>query len=280
MKQIRELQEETRELINRFAAVKGLSKNELSKQLDVSGATLSHIENGHVDKLTESMLLKIKNKLDSGNNWTLVRTSNFLTIEKICNEARRTKRMYGIIGYSGAGKTTALSVYYKNHPDTYLITCKKTMSPKQFFIQLLKVLGIQFTGTIYDIIERIANELNSKKDAVVLIDEAGKLSHTILLYLHDLRDWTENTTGIVLAGVEYFKSNLRKAVERQKEGIPELFNRIGFWQELNAPTPAEIEKICEVNGIADESQSKKIVLASNDYRNVNTMVLNIKQGLV
>jgi DNA transposition AAA+ family ATPase len=206
-------------------------------------------------------------------NWNLVETSGYHTISKVCKTVMYTKEMVGITGKPGAGKTTALKVFCANNKDAIYIRAKKSMRPKRFFEQLLKVMGVNYSGTIYDMIERIATEWNEKSASLIVIDEAGKIDQTMMMYLHDLRDETEETTGIVLTGVEYFKTNLKKAVDKQKQGMPEFYSRISRWYILGEPTRPEIEAICKGNGLIDSTIIKKIQQFKN-FRQVANQIRN------
>ncbi len=111
--------------------------------------------------------------------------------------------------------------YYRSEKNTYLVTCGKSMTAKQLLQHLLREMGIAFHGTIHEIIERITLELNKQHDPLLIIDEAGKLSQLVMEYLHDLQNATEHNCGMVMAGVGYFKDNLKKASDNNKEGMPE-----------------------------------------------------------
>jgi DNA transposition AAA+ family ATPase len=173
--------------------------------------------------------------------------------------------MLGIVGSTGYGKTTALRAFELDNKQVYYLTCQKSMRAKQFFQRLLQTMGVYATGNIYELIERIAAELNAQPRPLVLIDEAGKLTPSLMLYLHDLRNLTEGHAGLVLAGVEYFKTNLEKAVMRQKEGMPEFFDRIAAWEFLGTPTTAELRNVCHANGLTDPERVKQVCKVRN-YR--------------
>ena len=79
----------------------------------------------------------------------------------------------------------------------------------------------------------------SKTKDLVIIDEAGKFSQMNLLYSHERRDNTKETTGVVLVGQPYFQNNLDRWRRKGKEGVPELWQRIQSWIELKAPSTAE-----------------------------------------
>lgn len=263
-----------KQALNLFSKKKGMSKNELANKLGVSSATLSNIENERWEKLKDEMLLKIWNEV-KGSDWQLIETYNFQRIVESCSHSRENHRMIGVIGQTGAGKSTALKEYYLSNEQTYYVVCQKSTTSRVFFKQLLREMGVLFTGTLYEMIERISDELNKQAQPLILIDEAGKLSQTVLEHIHDLRNKTEHTTGIVMAGVEYFKNNLENAVRKNKEGMPEFYDRIAAWIELTTPKKNEIRLICEVNGITNAELIRKMQ-KSQTFRTLSNYIGNAK----
>jgi hypothetical protein len=114
----------------------------------------------------------------------------------------------------------------------------------------------------------IEEEFNTLENPLLIIDEAGKLSHNLILDLHDLRNSTKHNLGIVLAGCEYFKDNLEKGVRKDKQGIPEFYTRIVSWQFLSLPTKKEVETIYKVNDVDLDSVSTQKYKNFRDIYNI------------
>lgn len=245
-------QKETiRNAVNTYCTIKGLSKNELATQAGISGATLSKIENRKWDDIDEKLWRKLWNKVGDVNTISLVKTTDYASCFEACKSAQDNRFMIGLIADTGMGKTTALNAYsYRRN--VFYVVYDKSMAPKHFFLSLLREMGIAFEGNINEMINRIADELNIISSPLLIIDEAGKLTHTMILYLHVLRDKTAKNCGVVLAGMPYFKTNLLKFSNKQKEGFAEFFRRINVWQELKGLSRKEIDFICKHNGIDDE----------------------------
>ncbi|MGJ1363450.1 AAA family ATPase [Sphingobacterium spiritivorum] len=266
------LQQEVQGLISDRMKLKEISQNRLAEMMDVSPATLSNIMNGHWERVNDAFLLKVKSFF-AVKDWTLIETTNFITIQEACEKARHQRRLIGIVGYSGAGKTTALRNYFESHSNTYMVTCSRSMRTKQFLSEILKSLGINFLASDYDMVRMIVDELNKVANPLLVIDEASKLSNNALMYLQDITDGVENNGGIVIAGVEYLLSNLKKASDRNKTGMPEFFRRVSLWQELTAPSRKEIEGICINNGVTDPDTIRQISRLSN-FGYVRNAILN------
>ena len=109
-----------------------------------------------------------------------------------------------------------------------------------------------------EMINRAADELNRLDNPLLIIDEAGKLNHTMILYLHVLRDKVRNNCGIVLAGMPYFKTNLQHYADREKEGYAEFLRRINIWQAFGGLSGKEIEEICCKNGITAPEKIREL----------------------
>ena len=118
-------------------------------------------------------------------------------------------------------------------------------------------------------VTRIEEEFNSLENPLLIIDEAGKLSHNLILDLHDLRNSTMNSLGMVLAGCEYFKENLEKGVQKDKQGIPEFYSRIITWQTLGTPSKVEVHAIMNANNVDINTVDKK---RFNNFREVYNVV--------
>jgi DNA transposition AAA+ family ATPase len=271
------LQQEVKELLTHFLNQKQVSQKQLAKMIGVSSATLSNIQNDIWNTDDESILLKIKSFFRT-KDWAIVDTTNFSTIQSKCDEARNRNTMIGIIGYTGAGKTTALVSYYENHKNTYMVTCTRSMRTKQFLSEILKSMGINYLASDFEMLKQIIEEFNKKQKALLIIDEASKLSANCLMYIQDLIDGIEDNAGIVIAGVEYLLLNIKKGADKNKIGMPEFYGRVAQWQHLVEPSRKEIESICIHNGINDKLSIKEMYRLGN-FRYVRNSILNLKYDL-
>lgn len=264
-----------RAAINAYCQEKGISKAALAKSISINAATLSLIENEKWDNISEEMWLKIWQKVGyTLQAVPLLDTHNFATVQRTCEQTRTNKLMVGLLGDTGLGKTTALE-YYARRPRVYYVAYDKTMRPKHFFAALLQELGVSFSGPVHEMVSRVADELNAKKSPLLIVDEAGKLTHQMYLFLHVLRERTKRNCGIVLAGMPYFRDNLKKDVNRQKEGAAEFFRRVNVWQDLKPPTRAEIKAVCAAYGETDE-ETVRSMQRFNDFGNLTNALLLLK----
>lgn len=248
--------EEIREIINDFCNEKDLSKSAFAKMCGVSDGTLSFIENGQWEKVSDEMAQKIKSFIDRKTGGDIYQSTDFVSIFKACDAARKFHLMIGVLADTGVGKTTAVRTYARQKNVFYVSFCK-SVKANQFFADLLRELGVSFEGPLNAKINRVAEELNKKDHPLLIIDETGKITHPIMLYLQELRDKTSSNCGIILAGMPYFKANLQKFADRQKEGYAEFLRRINLWHKCLGLKPDEVTEICRINGVTDKDKIKE-----------------------
>lgn len=96
--------EEIREIINDFCNEKGLSKSAFAKMCGVSDGTLSFIENGQWEKVSDEMAQKIKSFIDRKTGGDIYQSTDFVSIFKACDAARKFHLMIGVLADTGVGK--------------------------------------------------------------------------------------------------------------------------------------------------------------------------------
>ncbi|MFT4073022.1 MAG: ATP-binding protein [Dysgonamonadaceae bacterium] len=181
-------------------------------------------------------------------------TRDLQSVFRQCEMTQAHRLMTGLTADTGMGKTTSLKAYANQGKNVFLVTVDKTMNAKRLFLKIGDLLGIGFDGNIHDVMLRVSSRLNELDSPLLVIDEAGKLNHIMMLYLHDLREYTKDNCGILLAGMPYFKARLERFSERQKEGCSEFLRRINVWHELSGLSRKEVEYVCREEDVKDDLQ--------------------------
>jgi DNA transposition AAA+ family ATPase len=186
----------------------------------------------------------------------IISTNNYETVLSVCKETHIRKEMNAIVGETGYGKTIPLKIYLSNYENVYYMTAKASMNAKEFYSTLYNAIGNEGYNPSYSInflIMKTANKFNENShNKLLIIDEAGKFHRRMLEYLHEFRDLTSETTGIILSGPGYFKSSIEDWKDKGIKGIPEVYSRINSWITLQAPLKKEKIQLIREFGINDE----------------------------
>jgi len=246
----------------------------------------------------------------------LVTTRNFERITRACTDAMTNKKFVGIAGDPGLGKTTALDHFSKENPNTFIVTVKASMTPKDFWLSVfaaihsqrlkdynLKAMSskrydeefdefvdyqrtareteqqmaeLRKNPNLHSIMNHIAKNLNLT-GGLLALDESGKF-HTPkqLELLHQLRDDTMATTGIIMAGPDYFRQKLMQWSNKRVDGIPEILSRISYWKELQQPGKDEIKIISQAYGVVDTEALKEFQTCRNFRSLYNKIIAHLE----
>ena len=209
-------------------------------------------------------------------NKIVLETTNFTTIFNACEDALINHKMIVIIGATGFGKSVGVDSFQVKYGDCVIIVRSyKSLTPRLLISSIYNEIGDENYNPslpIYYIIRKAANVFSSQsRNMLLVIDEAGKLSPTMLQYLHEFRDITKNNTGIVLLGVDYLKNHLDSWSQKGKEGVPEFYGRINAFQSLSAPTYDEIVAIIHAHKIYDNKFIRECRYLK-DFREVDSKI--------
>ncbi len=211
-------------------------------------------------------------------NRIIVETHNLKTICSVCEDSLLYQNMNAIGGVPGYGKTIALETFQREYPQNIvMVNVLTSMSPSLFYSSIYNELSSQKYENrlpLYLAIKRAANLFNNQgKNMLLIIDEATKFNHNFFQHLHDFRDLTKATTGIIIAGGHYFKRKFGKWSEKVENGMPEFFSRINNWIELDPPTFDEIVAIIRANDIHDNGFEKRC-MKLDDFRQLEHEIDN------
>lgn len=195
-------------------------------------------------------------------------TSCLSTIIQACSEAQEFSRMTAILADPGVGKSQALEYYAKRNKNVYYIN-NMLMSPKDLFGVILKSIGFKNMHretNIYHLIDSIVYYLSeSPGKHLIILDEAGRLTHKTLLHLHDLRNALMKNTGIILAAPGYFRTDIYRDAEAQMIGIPEFKRRILNWIEIEPPSYEEKYAFCLHSGVLNKQLIHELCIDNTTY---------------
>ena len=206
----------------------------------------------------------------------IIETSNFLTVKELCQNVLEESTMVGLVGYPGAGKTTAFKNFKHENENVFYVTASASMTPKQFYIGIIKELGLEGnyeSHKLHELIKIICFFLKTTDDKnLLIIDEAGKFKPRFLEYLHELRDATEENTGIVIAGPKYFEDHIVKWKDKGIVGVPEFYRRVNYWEYLRLPTKDEIVNLCKAYEVKDRQFIIKLSKEQTNFADITSKI--------
>ncbi len=234
-----------------YCKIKAISATTLATKAGVSAATISNMKNGAWVSIDDRMWRKVWNIVNPEVLAGIYQTTDCKSIFTACEDAISNRRMVGITGDTGMGKSTGCKAFAMR-PNVFYVYIDKTVTPRVFLEGLLVDVGAPFTGSLNAMMSKLAAELNTLAHPLLLVDECGKLTDQMILCLHSLRDMTMGNCGMVLAGMPDFRNRLIRNVNKGTTGYAEFYRRINMWHELKGLTKDEITHVLEKHGITDK----------------------------
>lgn len=244
---------------------RGTSQAEISRKCGVSDATISQFLSGKYGAKEDNMAAKIAAALNYYDNaWNVVETvSSYQQIKTAFNAAKRNSKWFCISSRSGSGKTQSLIDLYNTNADKSVIYLKcRKWTGRKFLTKLATCLGIAVTRYMDndDLLDAIIANVNQMADLhpLLILDDAGKLTHSALCALIPLYDDTLHRMGALVAGTETLERTIKRYVGRI-EGYDEIDGRFKRnYIALLGATKKDVFAICAANGVTDSDKQMEI----------------------
>lgn len=254
------------------------SQNEAARQLGISGAHIINFRDGNWDKISTRQLNQVAALAGIGS-WAQCRTRNLTIALSLLSQAQEYSRMLALVGFTGSGKTHALRLYARKTPQAYYVLADSEMNKKRFLTAILRATGVRPDDagvTTGEMLDAICRKLTGEESPLLIVDDAGKLSDSLMRIIQIIYDRTEERCGIFLAGTEYLKESIDSKAMRNKMGFRELKRRVAYWEEMNAVTKEDVRAICEANGVTDRSAWAYLYSNVSDFGTLKNMIQNAK----
>lgn len=253
------------------------SQNKAARTLKgVSAATISQIINNNWELITDSMWRNIASQIGyKDSKWSAVETKDYKRLFGLLGDAKENSLVLSIIGDAGTGKTFAVKKFVTQSKQSYLLCCNEYWNRKLFLSELLTQMGCDYSGyTVGEMMQEVVRTLKKQDNAILILDEADKLSDQVLYFFITLYNELEDECGIVLLATDHLEKRLKKGLKLNKKGYKEIWSRIGRkCIQLNGVSTSDIVAICEANGIKDSKIIDKIITESDaDLRRVKRLV--------
>lgn len=249
------------ELLRVFVNQKG-SQNKASASLKgVSTAVISHLLNGNWEPYSNDMFRNIGNQIGyNSRNWQFVETTNAKLLLQDLEKAKQQQSVITILASAGSGKSEITKKYASETPEAIRIECAGYWDEKHFLQQILQQMGVRnphnrIPQMMGDIISRLKNY---DTPAILIIDEVDKLGDRLLYFLITFYNELKWKCSIVLLSTYYFKKRLDDGLRNRRKGYEELVSRYGAYVEFEMTSAADIELLCNGQGLSDKSAVKAI----------------------
>ena len=244
---------------------RGSSASELARRCGVSIAAMSQFRSGNYAANTDALAEKIAAGLHFfENNRVVVDTVTSYRQVKLAFVAAKQKRKWICISSrSGSGKTQSLIDLYNvsGGNEVVYVKCRK-WTARKFLTKVAQAMGervnrYQDNDELIDVISAHMNRLAEKKP-ILLIDDAGKLTHSAMNTLIPLYDATLGRVGCIVAGTETLERNIKRWVGRI-EGYDEIDGRFSRnYISLMGATKRDVVDICLANGVDSKESAEEI----------------------
>ena len=223
------------DLLKAYCDLKG-SQNKAAASLNaVSAATISQIFNGNWELITEEMWRNIAAQIGyDPRKWVVIQTQGYTRMYDLRQDAKE---------------------------NVFVLSCSEYWNRKQFFTELLQVMGVEATGsTVAEMVSEAVYNLKRKATPIIVMDEADKLSDQVLYFFISLYNKLEDQCGIVICATDYLKKRITRGVKANRKGYKEIYSRVG---RKFVPMPVvnneDIAAVCIANGVTDRATIEEII---------------------
>ena len=264
------------EALKAYMSQKGGQNKAANSIKGVSAGTLSQMQNGNWEHISDEMWRKVAKAIGfGGKRWNTAETATYKQVHFALEAAQEEARVMSLTAPAGSGKTYAAKEYEASHRNVYRLMCDEFWSKNDFVEELLRVMGEKADGLTKRERLRLACDVLSRKEQPLLIfDEFDKLGDNVWSFFITLYNRLEEQCGMVLLSTDYIEKRMRMGLKYQRKGYPEIFSRLGSrFVGLDRADYEDVKAVCEANGVTDEVVIEDIARsAEGDLRRVRQLV--------
>jgi len=220
----------------------------------ISSSTISQVKNHNWELLSERLWHHIARQVGFYcGEWQPADTGAYLLLRILFSDAQHYSMAYGISIGAGLGKTFTARHYTRENENTYYIACDEQLNRRSFMITLLTSAGVDFKGTVPEMMEQFATMTREKDDPLLILDDAHKLKDRVLHLVVLLANSLAASAGVVIMGGDELRNRIIEGVRTKKIGFDEIYKSIGRrFITLGSLGPKDIDLVCKANGLHDE----------------------------
>ncbi len=233
------------------------SQNKAAHSLKgVSSAVISHLINGNWEPYADDMFRKIGNQIGyNSQNWQFVNTTNASFLLATLDKVKKQQSVVTILAIAGSGKSEITKKYAAENSDVIRIECASYWDEKRFLQEILLKMGIRNPhNRIPQMMEEIIKGIqNYDTPPEMIFDEIDKLGDRLLYFLITFYNELKWKCSIVLLSTYYFKKRLEDGFRNRRKGYEELLSRFGTFIEFEQTSAADVQLLCEAQGLTDKT---------------------------
>nr|DAX17995.1 MAG TPA: AAA domain protein [Caudoviricetes sp.] len=262
--------------LREYCAAKGSQNKAANSMNGVSSATISKMLAGEWNTISEEMWRNVASQIGhTGDTWQIAPTRAHQRMLFLLTEAQRDSLVLAITAEAGTGKTQAVREYAAAHREVSHLCCSEHWNRRTFMTQLLRSIGIDPRGSsVSEMMDDIIDTLARRPTPLIVLDEADKLSDSVLYFFISLYNQLEGHCGILLLSTSYLEQRIKRGIRLSRKGYEEIFSRIGRkFVGLQAVNSDDIAAVCHANGVHSQADIKSISTeAEGDLRRVKRAV--------
>lgn len=265
------------DLLQVFIKQKG-SQNKAANALQVSSAVVSHLVNGNWEPYSDDIFRKIGNQIGyNSQDWQFVETTNARMLLGALKKAKQQQSVLTILANAGSGKSEITKKYASETPEAIRVECAGYWDEKHFLQEILLQMGVRnphnrVPQMMGEIIGRLSNY---DTPPILIIDEVDKLGDRLLYFLITFYNELKWKCSIVLLSTYYFKKRLEDGLRNRRKGYEEMYSRYGAFLEFEQTSAADVQMLCEVQGVTDKTAIKLIQKKSNGDLRISAELIRL-----
>lgn len=228
------------QLLNKIINQYQFSQSQLATKIGISESTLSQIRSGEYDYNPDNYVWNRVKKFIETINKKVYETKLLRVVYRMLNEAFREKEIAVITSCSGAGKTTAIVQYCLINHFAVHIRVNEVFTTKYLLQIILRSLNCPTLGLNTQQMYETVSEMLTRKNRLIVIDEAERLKVSQLELLRDLFD--QGNMGLCLVGLDSLRSLLQKG-KNLRENLVQLYSRVAYQKIVDILEPEDVEMI-------------------------------------
>ena len=162
------------------------SDSAFAKKHGINASIYSRIKNGDTDRvLRPEQWLNLGRQLDvspSERRWNMARTEVFNVIEEEVRFCQAFHKSRVFVDDCAIGKTYSAKYLSRTLRNCFYIDASQCKTKILFARALAKCIGVDSSGTYADVKQSIKYYLSAMPNPIVIIDEAGDIDYSCLLY--------------------------------------------------------------------------------------------------